>query len=299
MQEGIYKPVSHEERAKRRDEIKAEGQRLKGLLNNNELLCHLSEKYNVSPSTVTKIVSDMTMNVEERAARRYNIAQEAAVLSGTYPKADIVNKLASEFGVSIATVHKALKEHSIELKYLPKPKVVKKAQNRSIYMEKAVFEGISNGYTVNELAAKLDCTRENVYRYYRRLIKDGKLQVAADTAIRRKKSELLEKRNSSIDKIMELHSQSYNVDQIAVEIGLPVHMVSSVIQQNSPLTTKSTFKHLKYKWLTVIADLFNPELSVGEIAAKHGKFSSCISQLIIDCKSIGIPLPERKDGRTR
>ena len=292
--------LTHQERSQRRKAIEAEARSLSDQMKKGDLVRHLSEKHNLGEHYVASIIN-LSHCYEDRAKRRFNIAQDAENLSGTINKSEIISQLATKYEVSPATIQKALNEYNISLAYVPKPRI-KKPSSRSHYMERAIFEGIRNGYTVNELSHKLDCSRENVYRYYRRLVRDGKLEAVAGSLLQRKRADMAIKRNEYTPKIIQMHGEGNTIPKIAEAIGLPKHVVSEVLMQNSPLLidTDNISRSFRYKWLAVIADLFNPDLSVGEIARKHNKHSSNISALIAECRIMKIPIPTyRKDDRKR
>ncbi len=287
------KRFTHSERAERRKQLKQEFDQVVDVMGCEKTVEFLIDKYGLSKNYISKVV-DASYKIV-RKQRDQEILKAATDLSGKHTSKSIVNQLALKFDLCQYTIRQILKSNQFE--FIPFVQS-KKSSDKQEEVKKLILEGL----TISEIAARLNNSRENIYRYYRRMLRSGEISAVNNKSYqKRERHEDILKTNS--EEILKLSKSGNNIVDISKQFGIPENMISRLIRDNNMTRLSAeaynAVKHSRRKWLSIIADLMNPNLSIGDIAIKYEKHQSNVSQFASDCKAMGIPLPERVDGRSR
>lgn len=286
---------THSQREERRKQIQREYAQIESVMGCDKAVKYLVDKYGLTKSYITRLVDANYKKV--RRQRDLNIIKTANELSGKHRSSYIVHQLALRFNLCQETIRQVLKLYQFEFKPIEEQQT-KKSSEKQEEVKKLILEGL----TISDIAARLNNSRENIYRYYRRMLRSGEI-----SAVNNKSSHIRERHENILKKhseeIIKLSQSGSSIIDISKQLGIPENMISKLIRDNNvtrlPAEAYNAVKHSRRKWLSIIADLMNPNLSIGDIAIKYGKHQSNVSQFATDCKAMGIPLPERVDGRSR
>lgn len=286
--------LSHSERAERRKQISLEANELILNMPFDSMVRLLVEKHGLTEAYIRKILP-AKMKSRCKELKEEHLIKEILELAGTDKPVNIFKSISNKHGLSCNYVVELCRRHEIKL---PSPT---NSRKRSQEKEDQVRALIEQGLTVNEISRKLHNSRENIYRYYRRMLDEGRIDAIPATKSLLKKKQVKETIESHSDEIIRLYNNGASVRELATKYGLPFLQLSHFLSASNVVNINSTpaIPETKIKWLAVIADLFNKDLSLSDIARKHNKAHSNVSLFASECKKIGIPLPERIDGRSK
>lgn len=285
--------LTHSERAERRKHINAEAHELINTMSFGSMIKFLVAKYNLTDSYVKQIIPS-TLKAKCKRLKEEQILKDLLELSGTDKPTELYKKVAKNHDLCESFVADVCRRYKIKLPLPP-------SNSRSVDKEEKIKELIEQGMSVADIAIHLNNTRENVYRYYRRMLREDKINAVPLTKVQQEKKRVKELLKSHSQEIIDLYNSGMSTKDVATKFNIPVMNVSTFISSNNVLSTSNitAISNCRRKWLMVIADLFNPNLSLSDIARKHKKTHSNISLFVAECKKLGIPMPNRIDGRTK
>jgi predicted DNA-binding protein YlxM (UPF0122 family) len=288
------KVVTHEDRAKRRKCIEADAIFLSSQYPIPKVIKLLIDKYQLSEPYIRKIISTDVTQRHFKTVQRESLVKRALKLNGSDSPGHVRKILAKEYGYSVSYIKNILMNDGVKL-------IGYKLRN--LVTEEAVKQKLKAGMTVEEIAIELGCSRQNIYRYYHRLCKQDNSLIAADLRSRNK-ALFLDHLNKYSDKVIELYKAGKSRFDISQALDIPMYLVDRIISKANPLSIIKSSEDVasnskRQKWLAIIGDLFNVDLTVTDIALKYNKNQSAVSALIKDCRLCGIPVPNRIDGRSK
>lgn len=284
---------THSERAERRKQINAEAHELINTMPFDSMIKFLVAKYNLTDSYVRQILPTK-MKSQCKRKKEEQILKDLLDLSGSDKPSELYKKVAEKHELSQFFVAEVCRKYKIKL---PQPE----SSLRCVSKEEQIKELIEQGMPIADIASQLNNTRENVYRYYRRMLRENKISAIPLTRVQLKRKKVKDLLKSHSQEIIDLYNSGVTVHNIAAKFDIPALNVSNYISVNNVLSSPNApvLSNSRRKWLMVMADLFNPDLSLSDIAKKHNKPHSNVSILVAECKKLGIPLPDRIDGRTK
>ena len=283
--------LSHKERALRRNTIAAEAESLNKTMPYGALLAFLASKYELSEPYIEQLLPKK-YKLDSKNRLKESVVLRVSELISTVDHKEAISIVANDFNTTINFVTAACKAAKLRM---PKLNLISKK-------EKEVMRLIESGYTINDIAEKMNNSRENIYRYYRNLTADGILKVTAMTKSGKRKSRLSRFIQDRTEDIIRMHNEGQKSKEIAIKLDVPINYIHNVLRSNNVFNTTSNsacLSNIRHKWLVILADLFNPSMTITKIALKYDKAPSHISLLIAECKKLGIPLPDRVDGRRK
>ena len=284
---------THSERAERRKQISAEAHDLINTMSYDSTIKFLVTKYNLTDAYIKQILPSK-LKSKCKAQMEEQILKDLLSMSGTAKPSAIYKAVADKYDLCVSFVAGVCRKYKVRL-----PVPDSKLRNND--KEEQIRYLIEQGVPVSEIAKRLNNTRENIYRYYRRMLREGSITTIPMTRFQSARKNIREKIQSNSQEIIELYNSGMSVQNISAKLEIPMTSLSSFISDNSIITVTRApaIPESRRKWLLVIADLFDPNLSLSDIARKHGKPASNVCLFAAECKKLGIPLPQRVDGRTK
>jgi len=290
--------LTHDFRRKRRQQIVIDAKEMLDDFTTKQICHHLAERYGLQSQYILRLLEDDIGRSDLAGMTDRVILRNAhEILSqGTRIRAkELVTHLSAQLDVSVKRVRDVLKSADFRV---PKEPTLN---------QQTLINHLNKGLDFKTIVKLMGCTKQYVYHLYNSIVEhpdlhdlvpdkqqlydDKKLQTSALNAdIRRKIVESLES------------NPEFTVDQHAANCDCTAKQVQVII--NNSLFTKANISYQehnprRFKYLQVIADLINTDHTITELAKKHKKPVTAIFNMVSDCKAVGIPVKERRDGRVK
>lgn len=279
--------LTHQQRKIRRHQIVEDAKTLKDAVSYQHMVKTLSAKYGLCEAYISQIIKRDVSIKDLKNRINLKIAEEACVLNGTITSTHLYDLLATKYDLPLSRIKNILKQNGIN---------IKKASRMKKDIEHKIVEYIKEGKSVEDIAKIFQCSRQNIYRYYGRICHTEYLPIFSK---RKAKQEYISKVEPDV---IKLYEQGHSLDNIAKELNIPRYAVSHIVHQSDPLKIKNyqtkSYSNRRAAWLSIIGDLFDPNLTIKDVAVKYDKHPSNICLLIKECREYNIPIPDRIDGRT-
>jgi hypothetical protein len=290
--------LTHDFRRKRRQQLVIDAKEMLDGFTTKQIIHNLAEKYGLQSQYVLRILVD-DIGRSDLASKTDNIILRKAhelLSQGTKFRAkELVTHLSAQLQVSVKRVRDILKSADFRV---PKEPTLN---------QQTLINHLNKGRDIKTIVKLMGCSKQYINHLYNSIIEhpdlhdlvpdkqqlydNRKLQYSALRAdTRRKIVESLES------------NPEFTIDQHAANCGCTVKQVQVII--NNSLFTKANISYQehnprRYKYLQVIADLINTDLTITELAKKHKKQVTAIFNMVSDCRAVGIPVKERRDGRVK
>lgn len=244
---------------------------------------------------------------DERAQRRVEIAEYAKkLLSEKMPRHVIVAAIAEKFKVGTSIIERSLKEGNVEFADHPKMKRTFRTERSARFL--AIQELLEKSdLTYRQIAQKVGATSQYVQICHKTLLELGhdvplrkevmdRVRIAKEAALR-----------AQDDKFVEKYVETNDINESAKFAGISVLRANKLLKKrkldgkglliDKGLCEEYPAQRITRRLLYIVNDLFDPNLTIAEIARKWKKPGPFVCNLMAECKKAGLPMPQHADGR--